>query len=309
MSQYLTRRLLLVVPTLVGLSMVVFALVRLLPGDAVTMLLQDYAYAKDADEMRAKLGLDRPMYEQYVGYLGDAVRFDFGDSQRLGRPAMDAVLDRLPATIDLTLAATLLAVVIGLVLGVVAGGRPGSRLDRIVSAATIGLQSFPTFWVGIMLILLFSLGLRLLPSAGVGTPAHLVLPAVTLSLPFVAIVARVTRGSVAESMDEQYVQTARSKGLTNTQVLLGHVLRNSLVPVVTVVGIHIGQLMGGVVIVENVFAWPGLGSLIVDAVANRDYAVVQAATLLIATIVLVLNLVADLVYTRLDPRIRLEGVS
>ncbi len=309
MTRMILRRLLVGVFVLWGAASLIFVIVRVAPGDPVQVLLGPDASQEQVRQVTAQLGLDRPMYEQYVGYLGDAVRFDFGDSQRLGRPAMDAVLDRLPATIDLTLAATLLAVVIGLVLGVVAGGRPGSRLDRIVSAATIGLQSFPTFWVGIMLILLFSLGLRLLPSAGVGTPAHLVLPAVTLSLPFVAIVARVTRGSVAESMDEQYVQTARSKGLTNTQVLLGHVLRNSLVPVVTVVGIHIGQLMGGVVIVENVFAWPGLGSLIVDAVANRDYAVVQAATLLIATIVLVLNLVADLVYTRLDPRIRLEGVS
>lgn len=309
MTKMILRRLLIGVFVLWGAASLIFVIVRVAPGDPAQVLLGPDADAQQVQQVTAQLGLDRPMYEQYVGYLGDAVRFDFGDSQRLGRPAMAAVLDRLPATIDLTLAATVLAVLVGLVLGVIAGGRPGSRLDRIVSAATIGLQSFPTFWVGIMLILLFSLGLRLLPSAGVGTPAHLVLPAVTLSLPFIAIVARVTRSSVAESMDEQYVQTARSKGLTDTQVLLGHVLRNSLVPVVTVVGIHIGQLMGGVVIVENVFAWPGLGSLIVDAVANRDYAVVQAATMLIATIVLVLNLVADLVYTRLDPRIRVEGAA
>jgi peptide/nickel transport system permease protein len=303
------RRLLIGIFVLWGAASLIFVIVRVAPGDPAQVLLGPDASQEQVQQVTAQLGLDRPMYEQYFGYLGDVAHFDFGDSQRLGRPAMDAVLDRLPATIDLTLAATIIAVVLGLTLGVIAGGRPGGRLDRIVSAATIGLQSFPTFWVGIMLILLFSLGLRLLPSSGVGTPAHLVLPAVTLSLPFIAIVARVTRSSVAESMDEQYVQTARSKGLTEPQVLLGHVLRNSLVPVVTVVGIHIGQLMGGVVIVENVFAWPGLGSLIVDAVANRDYAVVQAATLLIATVVMVLNLAADLVYTRLDPRIRVEGVA
>lgn len=309
MTRMIVRRLLIGVFVLWGAASLIFVIVRVAPGDPARVLLGPDASQEQVQQVTAQLGLDRPLYQQYVSYLGDVVRFDCGTSQRLGRPAMDAVLDRLPATIDLTIAATVLAVVLGLALGVVAGGRAGGRLDRIVSAATISLQSFPTFWVGIMLILLFSLGLRLLPSSGVGTPAHLVLPAVTLSLPFIAIVARVTRSSVAESMDEQYVRTARSKGLTEPQVLLGHVLRNSLVPVVTVVGIHIGQLMGGVVIVENVFAWPGLGSLIVDAVATRDYAVVQAATLLVATIVLVLNLVADLVYTRLDPRIRLEGVS
>lgn len=309
MTRMIVRRLLIGVFVLWGAATLIFVIVRVAPGDPAQVLLGPDASPEQVRQLTATLGLDRPMFVQYLGYLGDAVRFDFGESARLGRPAMDAVLDRLPATVDLTLTATTIAVVLGLVLGVVAGGRPGGRLDRVVSAATIALQSFPTFWVGIMLTLLFSLGLRLLPSSGVGTPAHLVLPAVTLSLPFVAIVARVTRSSVAESMDEQYVQTARSKGLTERQVLLGHVLRNSLVPVVTVIGAHVGGLMGGVVIVENVFAWPGLGSLVVDAVANRDYAVVQAATLLIAVVVMVLNLVADLVYPLLDPRIRLESAS
>jgi peptide/nickel transport system permease protein len=179
----------------------------------------------------------------------------------------------------------------------------------VVSASTIALQSFPTFWVGIMLILIFALALGVLPSAGSGTPQHLVLPAVTLALPFTATVARLTRTSVAETMREPYIQTARSKGLTEPQVLTGHALRNSLIPVVTIVGLHMGGIIGGAVIVENVFAWPGLGSLIVDAVANRDYEVVQAATFLIAGIVMLFNLLADLLYTQLDPRIKLEGVS
>jgi peptide/nickel transport system permease protein len=303
------RRLATGVFVMWGAATLIFIIVRVAPGDPAAMLLGPDADQAQIDQLTRTLGLDRPLFVQYLDYLGHVVRFDFGQSYRLGRPAMDAVLDRLPATIDLTLTATLIAVVLGLLLGIVAGGRPGGVVDRVVSAATIALQSFPTFWVGIMLILLFSLALRMLPSAGVGTPAHLVLPSVTLSLAFIAIVARVTRSSVAESMGEQYVQTARSKGLTEPQVLVGHVLRNSLIPVVTVVGLHVGQLMGGVVIVENVFAWPGLGSLVVDAVANRDYAIVQAVTLLIAAIVTVLNLVADLLYTRLDPRIRLESAA
>jgi peptide/nickel transport system permease protein len=309
MARMILRRLATGVFVMWGAATLIFIIVRAAPGDPAAMLLGPDADRAQIEELTRTLGLDRPLILQYFSYLGDVARFDFGQSYRLGRPAMDAVLDRLPATIDLTLTATLIAVTLGLLLGVVAGGRPGGVVDRVVSAATIALQSFPTFWVGIMLILLFSLTLRMLPSAGVGTPAHLVLPSVTLSLAFIAIVARVTRSSVAESMSEQYVQTARSKGLTEPQVLVGHVLRNSLIPVVTVVGLHVGQLMGGVVIVENVFAWPGLGSLVVDAVANRDYAVVQAVTLLIAAIVTVLNLVADLLYTRLDPRIRLESAS
>jgi peptide/nickel transport system permease protein len=309
MTRMILKRLFIGVFVMWGAASLIFLIVRAAPGDPAAVLLGPDASREQIHDLTVSLGLDRPLIVQYFSYLGDAARFDFGESYRLGRPAMDAVLDRLPATIDLTLAATVIAVLIGLVLGVVAGGRPGGKVDRVVSAATIALQSFPTFWVGIMLILVFALGLRLLPSSGVGTPAHLVLPAVTLSLPFIAIVARVTRGSVAESMGEQYVQTARSKGLTERQVLTGHVLRNSLIPVVTVVGMHVGQLMGGVVIIENVFAWPGMGLLVVDSVGNRDYAVVQAVTLLIAAIVTVLNLVADLAYLRLDPRIRLESAA
>lgn len=305
-TRMVVRRLLIGVFVMWGAASVIFVIVRAAPGDPAAVFLGPDASREQIARLTATLGLDRPLYEQYFGYLGDVLRLDFGQSHRLGRPAMEAVFERLPATIDLTLTATAIAVVAGLTLGLVAGGRPGGVVDRVVSAATIALQSFPTFWVGIMLVLTFSLGLRLLPSAGVGTPAHLVLPAVTLAFPFTAIVARLTRSSVTEAMREPYIQTARSKGLTERQVLLGHALRNSLIPVVTIVGLQMGALMGGAVIVENVFAWPGLGSLVVGAVANRDYAVVQAVTLLIAGIVMVLNIVADVLYTRLDPRIRTE---
>jgi peptide/nickel transport system permease protein len=260
-------------------------------------------------ELTEKLGLDRPLPVQYAGYLADVARLRFGDSYLFNRPAMAEVLERMPATAELMFASTLIAVILGLSLGLLAGGRPGGAVDRVVSAGTIALQSFPTFWTGIMFILLFALTLRLLPSAGAGSPAHLILPAVTLALPFTATVARLTRTSVAETMREQYIQTARSKGLTERQVLLGHALRNSLIPVVTIVGLHMGGLMGGAVVVENVFAWPGVGTLVVDAVANRDYTVVQAATFLVAGIVMAFNLVADLAYSQLDPRIRVDGAA
>lgn len=308
MLRMIVQRLLIGVFVMWGAASLIFLIVRAAPGDPATVLLGPDAEQSQIDQLRATLGLDRSLGAQYLGYLGDVSRLDFGESHRLGRPAMDAVLDRLPATVDLTLTATAIAVIVGLTLGMLAGGRPGGPLDRVVSACTIALQSFPTFWIGIMLVLVFALGLRLLPSSGVGTPQHLVLPAVTLSFPFIAIIARLTRTSVVETMREGYVQTARSKGLTERQVLLGHALRNSLIPVVTVVGVQVGALVGGAVIVENVFAWPGLGSLVVDAVANRDYAVVQGVTLLIAGIVVVLNLLADLLIAQLDPRIRTGAV-
>ncbi|MGW4909867.1 ABC transporter permease [Streptomyces sp. NPDC004270] len=308
MIRMIVHRLLVGVFVMWGAASLIFLIVRAAPGDPATVLLGPDADQSQIDSLRASLGLDRPLGAQYLSYLGDVSRLDFGESHRLGRPAMDAVLDRLPATVDLTLTATVIAVLVGLTLGMLAGGRPGGVVDRVVSACTIALQSFPTFWIGIMLVLVFALGLRLLPSSGSGTPQHLVLPAVTLSFPFIAIIARLTRTSLVETMREGYIQTALSKGLTGRQVLLGHALRNSLIPVVTVVGVQVGALVGGAVIVENVFAWPGLGSLVVDAVANRDYAVVQGATLLVAGIVVVLNLVADLLIAQLDPRIRTGAV-
>ncbi|GAB3562209.1 ABC transporter permease [Amycolatopsis endophytica] len=309
MIRVVVKRLLIGVLVMWGAASLIFLIVRVAPGNPATILLGPDATPDQVQALTAKLGLDRPLIAQYLSYLGDVARLHFGDSYRLGGPAMAEVFGRLPATFELMLFSTLIAVVAGLTLGLVAAARAGGMLDRVVSAGTIALQSFPTFWVGIMLILVFALVLRALPSAGAGTPAHLVLPAVTLALPFTATVARLTRTSVSETLREPYIATARSKGLAQHQVLFGHALRNSLIPVVTVVGLHMGGLMGGAVVVENVFAWPGLGTLVVDAVSNRDYEVVQAAAFLIAGVVMLFNLVADLLYSQLDPRIRLEGAA
>ncbi|GLY88133.1 ABC transporter permease [Actinoallomurus iriomotensis] len=303
------RRLLAGVLVLWGACTLIFLIVRVAPGDPAAVMLGPDADPSQIAAMHAKLGLDKPMLVQYWDYLVQVLHLDFGDSYRLGTSAIDAVFSRLPATIDLTLTAAAISLFVGLVLGSAAGIRSGSLQDRIVTTVTIVLQSFPTFWIGIMLILVFSLGLRLLPSAGVHGIGSIVLPSVTLSFPFTAIVARVTRSGVAEAMSEPYVQTALSKGLTLRQVLTGHVLRNALIPVTTVVGLQVGALLGGAVVVENVFAWPGLGTLIVDSVGNRDYAVVQAATLTIAAIIVLLNLAADLLYGQLDPRIRMAVKS
>lgn len=304
MPALIARRLLAGLFVLWGAATLIFLIVRIAPGDPATVLLGPDAEPGQVAAMRERLGLDRPLPVQYWHYLTDSLHLDFGNSYRLGGPAIDAVLHRLPATIDLTLTAAVISVVCGLVLGCAAGIRAGSAQDRIVTALTIVLQSFPTFWIGIMLILVFALSLRLLPSSGASSLSSLVLPAVTLSFPFTAIVARVTRSGVAEAMREPYVQTALGKGLTEREVLTGHVLRNALIPVTTVVGLQVGALLGGAVVVENVFAWPGLGTLMVESVGNRDYAVVQAATLTIAAIIVLLNLATDLLYAQLDPRIR-----
>lgn len=288
----------------IGAVTVVFAIIRIAPGDQASVMLGPDATQSEVDQLRTELGLDAPLPVQYVIYLGRAVRLDFGESYRFGQPAIELVLERLPATVDLTMAAAIVAM-IGLALGTVAGSWPGSRADRTISTFALALQSVPTFWVGIMLILVLSLKMHLFPSAGTGTPAHLVLPALTLAAPFVAIITRITRSSVAETVGEEYVLTARSKGLTQQQILQHHVFRNSSIPIITVIGLQLGSLLGGAVIVENVFAWPGLGSLLVSSVSNRDYAVVQAAALVISGIIVSLNLLLDLVYARLDPRIRL----
>ncbi|WP_298331399.1 ABC transporter permease [Haloactinopolyspora sp.] len=307
MTYYLVKRLAIGLLTIWGVVTAVFVVIRFAPGDQATVALGPDATVEQVEALRHSLGLDRPLLVQYFSYLGDVAALDFGESYRYGRPAMQAVLERFPATVTLTLTATVIALIAGLLLGVLAGQRPGSLLDRAVSTFTLGLQAVPPFWVGIMFILVFALQFRMLPSAGGGSPAHLVLPAVTLSIPFTALVARISRSGIAEAMGEAYVQTARSKGLTERSVLSGHVLKNSLIPVVTVVGLQLGNLLGGAVVIETVFAWPGLGSLLVSAVGNRDFAVVQAATVLIALCVIVLNLTADIVNAKLDPRIRLEA--
>ncbi|MGK3952326.1 ABC transporter permease [Microbacterium sp. I2] len=304
MTRYLLRALGSGLFIIWGAVTLVFIIVRMVPGDQATILLGPDATTEEVEALREELGLNAPLPVQYGLYLLKVVQLDFGDSYRFGQPALELVMSRLPATIELTLAATAIAL-LGLVLGALAGSRPGSLRDRGISGLALTLQAMPTFWVGIMLILLFSLELQVLPSSGTGSWAHLVLPAVTLAAPFIALLTRITRSSVVETMSEGYVQTARSKGLSERRVLTGHVMRNSSIPIVTIFGLQVGALLGGAVIVENVFAWPGLGTLLVSAVSNRDYAIVQAGTLVAATIVVVLNLTVDLLYAQLDPRIRL----
>lgn len=287
-----------------GTATLMFVLIRVAPGDPAILLVGPSATPEELEAARLALGLDEPMISQYWRFLQDLVTFDFGYSRRLGADAMSLVIARMPATIELALAAIVIGTLIGFPLGIAAGRRPGSPLARLVTASSLTLQSVPGFWFGVMLILVFSRQLHLLPSSGRGGIEHLILPATALAITFVGTIARLSQSGLTGILDAPFMQTARAKGITEAAVVRGHGIRNMLIPVVTVVGLQVGALLGGAVVMESVFAWPGLGRLLVDAIANRDYSVVQAATVVIALIVAVSNIVVDLLYLVLDPRIR-----
>ena len=305
MASYILRRLGFSVFVLWGAVTIVFAAIRLAPGDPAQLMLGTDASAADIAALRQRLGLDRPLPVQYGRYLLDAVRLDFGSSLRRDQPALQAVAERLGATGQLALAAMLLAVAISFPLGIAAALRPRSLVDRIVSILSLLGQSVPSFWLGIMFILLFARQLRLLPSSGAESWQHLVMPALTLALPLVGVLTRLVRSGLLEVLHEDYVRTARAKGLAPRSVVTRHALMNMLIPVITLIGLQLGHLLGGAVIVETVFAWPGVGRLLVEAISNRDYPLVQAAILLVTIGFITINFLVDLSYGYLDPRVRL----
>lgn len=287
-----------------GTATLVFFLIRLAPGDPAILLAGPTATAADIENARKTLGLDQSIAVQYGTFLKNLVTLDFGYSKRLGADAMALVVERIPATAELALAAVVIGAVIGFPLGVAAGRRPGSVLDRLVTGMSLTLQSLPAFWVGVMLILILSRNLHLFPSSGRGGLAHLILPATALAVHFIGVIARLSQSGLAGLLNDPFMQTARAKGIGESAVVFGHGIRNMLIPVVTVVGVQLGALLGGAVIIESVFSWPGLGKLLIDGITNRDYAVVQAATIFIALIVALCNIGVDLLYLALDPRIR-----
>ena len=303
MSRVVLERLGHAVFVVFGVSLLSFLLVHL-TGDPATLLLPLDATQEDRDRFRHAMGLDRPLAVQYVDFLGRAVQGDFGNSLRFQQPAMGLVVERLPATLALAGVALGLALLIGVPAGLLAGVRRGSNFDRISMMLALAGQCVPAFWLGLMLILVFSVGLRLLPVSGGGTPAHLVLPGLTLSFYTMALVARLLRSNMLDVMNADYIRTARAKGLAERIVVLRHALKNASIPVVTVVGLSAGYLLGGAVIVEQVFAYPGLGRLVYQSISNRDVAVVQAFVVLISLVVLLINLTVDMLYTVLDPRVR-----
>jgi len=306
MRAFLTRRLLLLVPTLLGVTLATFLMLHLTPGDPVTIMLGEFASASDVARLRAELGLDRPIVVQYLKFLGRAVRGDLGSSIRSRRPVQEEIAERLPPTMVLALAAQVLAVCAGITAGVTAAAARRPSVDSAIVAVTLVGLSMPTFWSGLLLILLFSLTLGWLPITASGGLRALILPAVTLAAPAAAVLARVTRASVLEVLRQDYVRTARAKGVSERLVVYRHALRNALIPVLTVAALQFAGLVAGAVIVESVFSRPGLGRLAVTAILSRDFPLAQGIVLVVASMYVFLNVGVDLVYGVLDPRIRYQ---
>jgi peptide/nickel transport system permease protein len=332
MASYLLRRLLLTIPILLGVSMLVFFMLHSAGGDPAQLILGSRADPASLAELRREMGLDRPLWAQYLDFLSGAVRGDFGRSYRSNTPVVEEIAARFPATIELAVAAMVIAVAAGAGIGALAAVRRHTLVDYLGSAGVLFGVSIPTFWLGIILIIIFGLWLRWLPISGRVDPRlgadpsvpfltiasllqgnwtvandafrHLLLPALTLAAWPAAIVARMTRASLLESLGQDYARTARGKGLRERTVVFRHAARNALLPVLTVVGLEFGTLLGGAVVTETIFAWPGLGQLTVAAIGARDYQVVQGVVVLLAAVFVLLNLLVDVLYAVLDPRIR-----
>ena len=306
MNRYLIRRLLLTIPVLLGVATLVFSLIHLIPGDPAQAMLGEGAAPEDVAQLRERLGLDRPLLVQYGSFLQGLARGDLGVSLRNDQPVLQQILERMPATAELAFASMAVAILIALPLGIIAAVWRGTAVDY--SAMTLSLVgiSVPNFWLGPLLAIVFAVELGWLPVGGRGTLAHLVLPAVTLGAALAAILARMTRASLLEELREPYVLAARAKGVSRTRAVLHHALRNSLIPIVTILGLQFGVVLTGAVITETIFAWPGIGRLLIQSISFRDYPTVQGCVLLIAVTYVGVNLVTDLTYGFLDPRIRVD---
>ncbi len=303
MLDYAIYRISVLIPTLLAVSLAVFLVLHLVPGDPARNAAGPDAEEEDIALIREHYGLDQPLWKQFGTYLFHVAQGDLGESFRSRRPVLDEVLRRLPATVELAGFAMLFAVLVGVGLGVAASMRPNSWLDQAIGALSAFGISVPVFFLGLLLMLFFAAKLQWLPPSGRGSWAHLVLPVVTLGLPYVATFARVARSTMLDVLSEDYIRTARAKGLLRRAVIWRHALINAAIPLVTLLGVYFGRLLGGAVIVETIFAWPGLGRYMVDGIIQRDLQVVQGCILFFATAIVVVNLVVDLLYSVLDPRI------
>jgi ABC-type dipeptide/oligopeptide/nickel transport system permease component len=306
MARYLVRRLLLTIPVLLGVATLVFALIHLVPGDPAQAMLGEGASQEEVARLRTSLGLDRPLATQYAAFLSGLVRGDLGTSFRYNTPVTQQITARLGNTATLALAAMAIAIVFAIPLGIVAAVFRGRAPDHLAMTIALAGISMPNFWLGPLMAILFAVYLGWLPVSGTGSPAHLVLPAVTLGAALSAILARMTRASLLEELRELYVLAARARGLSGARAVLHHAFRNSLIPVVTIIGLQFGAVLTGTIITETIFAWPGLGRLLIQAINFRDYPLVQGCILFISVTYVVMNLLTDLTYGLLDPRIRYQ---
>jgi peptide/nickel transport system permease protein len=310
-GKHLLRRLILLVPVLLIVSLLISSLIYFSPGDPVRVMLGLRANEEAVAKIRAELGLDRPYYVRYLHWLKNTVQGNLGRSLQRNEPVLDLILEHLPATLELTLFAVVVAVLLAIPAGVISATRANSWIDNLISLGSLFWISMPGFWVAMIAILLLSLHFGLLPISGRGGPIwtaeglrYLLLPGLILGIRQVAIISRLVRAGMLEALGEDYVQTARSKGLAESMVVYKHALRNAMIPTVTIFGLQIPEMLSLSVIIETVFAWPGMGRMLVDAVLKRDYTLVQGTVLLYALIVIIINLVVDLLYATIDPRIR-----
>ena len=306
MKRYLAHQCIQLLVVCLGISVITFLLLHL-KGDPVVLLLPLDAGKEEMERFRHLMGFDQPLYVQYLRFLMGAVRGDFGDSLYMKKSAFALVMERMPATLLLTFAGLIISLVIAIPLGIVSAMKRYSVVDNLCTMFAVGGQAMPIFWLGIMLIIVFSVKFHWLPASGFGTWSHLVLPATTLGFFLAPLTMRLVRSGMLEVLSQDYVRTARAKGVSEHDVLLKHAFRNVAIPVVTIIGLQFGQLLGGAIVTETVYAWPGVATFTVTAIRNSDFPVVQASVFLLALCIVVVNLIVDLLVGMIDPRIRLKG--
>lgn len=306
MTGYILRRLLLAIPTVLGVATFSFLLMRLIPGDPARVIAGTEASAEEVERVRVALGLDHSVPHQYLSFLGNLFKGDLGTSVRSGQPVMDQISHAAPYTIQLAVITMVIAVPLGCAIGVLAAVFRGRAIDLLSSVLAVFGVSMPVYWSGLLLVLIFAVNLKLLPAAEATLPWSWVLPTVTLAWFAIGFIARQTRAAMLDVMSQDYIRTARAKGASRLRVIVRHGFRNAMLPIITIVGIQFGVLLGGAILTETVFAWPGLGRLLVEAINQRDFAVVQATVFVLAVALVVLNLLVDLVYAYADPRIRYD---
>lgn len=306
MFTYLVRRLLVAIPTLLGVATICFLLLHMVPGDPAQVMAGPGASPEQVEQLRHQFGLDQPLFRQYLTYMGHLLQGDLGTSARTGNTVMDEIATRMPFTIELAVVAMLIAGVVGITFGVIAAVRRNTAVDTALSGVSVLGVSMPVYWIGLMLVLVFAVNLKWLPAAGADTPASYILPAITLALFPIGFISRQVRASMIEALGQDYIRTSYAKGLGRSAVIFRHGLRNALLPVTTIMGLQFGQLLGGAILTETIFAWPGMGRLLVDSIESRDYAVVQGVVFLFAVALIIINLITDVLYCLIDPRIRYD---
>lgn len=306
MYRYILRRLFMLIPVMLGVSFVVFTIMYFTPGDPAKILLGERAPAHEVEALRAEMGLDKPFVIQYINFIKNALRGDLGRSLVTKTPVFKELVSRFPATLKLAAAAVIISIAMAIPIGIISATKQYSIFDMISMLIALVGVSMPNFWQGMMMILLFSITFRILPSSGYGTFLHLIMPALTIGTSSAAIITRMTRSSMLEVVRQDYIRTARAKGLKERVVINRHALKNALIPIITVIGLQFGYLLGGAVLTETIFSWPGVGRLMVDAIRQKDFPVVQGGVLMMALAFSIVNLIVDILYAYIDPRIKAQ---